>query len=114
MEIEKQSIKEWRNTLNSVDPKSKNAKIAKRILKLASLPRRRRVIVDLKKLSQIANEGESVIVPGKVLSTGPVAKKFSLSAIEYSASATKKLKDAGCTIVKLGDALKAEKPKLVI
>lgn len=112
--MEKQSIHEWARLLEGIDPKSKNARVAKRILKLAMLPRRRRVTVDLNQLTRYANKDENIVVPGKILGTGYIGKAFPIAAMECSESAKLKLKHAGCSMVSLEEMLKKEKLKVII
>lgn len=112
--MEKQSVKEWIRALQGVDPKSKNAKVAARILRLASLPRRKRVVVDLNKLDRYAKAEENVVVPGKILGTGSLEKALHISAIDLSEASEKKLKSAGCNVLGLNEMLKKENVRVIM
>lgn len=112
--MEKQRTKEWISILEKIDPKSGNAGLASRMIRLVALPRRQRVKVDLKKLNTSAEVGSNMVVPGKILGTGSIDKKFTFTAIEISLPALMKLKDAGCTPVHISEMLKKENLKLVI
>jgi len=100
--------------MDSVKQDGKNAGLSRRISRIASLPRRRRVTVSLKKLNEHVSASENVIVPGKVLSTGVPDKKFSVSAIEYSEAALKKLRSAGCDVVPIEEMIKRQGVRLII
>ena len=112
--MEKHNVKEWIGVLEKADPKSKSSKVAKRILKLTSLPKRRRVTVNLEKLNMYANADENIVVPGKILAKGNVDKAFHLAAVDWSDSSEKKLKHAGCKLVSLEEMLKRENIKVII
>lgn len=51
--------------------------------------------VNLNKLSRFTEQGDIVIVPGKVLGTGTMNHKITLCAFSLSESAAKKIIDAG-------------------
>ncbi len=112
--IEKSSINEWISALGSVDATAKNIKLIRRIKKFASKPRRQRVVVNLKKLSNVAKDGDNIIVPGKVLAVGKVSSKFNIAAIEYSKDAIEKLKGSGCNIVGIREMLGKKDIRLII
>ncbi len=111
-DIEKTSINSWLEALKGA--KGSNAKLWKDVYKYASKPKRRRVAVNLKKLDRIANNGENIIVPGKILAVGSVSKKFNIAAIEYSADAKSKLSKAGCKMESLQGFLSKKDVRLVI
>lgn len=112
--MEKNSIKRLIENLEKVDKKAKNAKLALKVKKIASLPRRRRISINLEKLNELAKPGENIIVPGKILGTGSVDKAFGIAAIEMSGSSEKKLQEAGCTLVSIEEMLKKENARLLV
>jgi len=57
--------------------------------------RRNRPEVNLTKLNQICKENETVIIPGKVLSTGTLKKSLTVAAASFSMSAVEKIQKAG-------------------
>ncbi len=77
--------------------------IWKRIAELLSRPRKRGVEVNVGKLDKLAQEGDTLIVPGKVLGRGTVSKKFTVIAFAYSDSARERLSKAGCKVELLRD-----------
>jgi large subunit ribosomal protein L18e len=113
--IEKNQINEWLAKLDDIiskEPKRKG--FAEEIKKFASMPRRKRIKVNIRKLDKLAKEGDHIIVPGKVLGIGEVSKKFNISAIEFSQSAIEKLKKGGCNIISIDDAFKAKDARIII
>lgn len=72
------------------------AKKNKNWLKIAhflSTPRRNRLEINLKKIDEIAKNGEKIAIPGKILSVGELNKKVNISAFKISEGAKKKLKE---------------------
>jgi large subunit ribosomal protein L18e len=57
-----------------------------------------RPVINLSRLDRLVNSGDSVIVPGKVLGSGRISKKITVSAYAISSSARAKLEKAGCQI----------------
>ncbi len=92
----------------------KNKKRSAYIVRLMSKPKRQRVSVNLAKLEKLANSGENVIVPGKVLGRGTVTKKINVAAVVYSSDAEKKLKEAGCTVIGIKEMLKKDDVRIII
>jgi len=58
-------------------------------------PSRSRVIVNLSKINRVCDEGETVIVPGKVLAAGELEKNITVIAYQFSGNAKKKIADKG-------------------
>lgn len=77
--------------------------IAKRLEK----PTKARVVVNLSRIDRYANEGDTVLVPGKLLAAGAITKKVKVAAYSYSAAAVEKIVQAGgecVSIESLADA----------
>ncbi len=66
----------------------------KRIATDLEKPSRQRRVVNLWKLDQYAKEGETIVVPGKVLGDGELTKQVVVAAHSFSSEAKKKLKSA--------------------
>ncbi len=77
-----------------------------RIANLASLPRRKRIEKNLDEIDKIAKEGDTVVIPGKVLGGGMIKKKIRVCALSFSLEAVRKLKEMKCEIVSLESELK--------
>jgi large subunit ribosomal protein L18e len=73
-------------------------------------PTRNRRIVNLSKINRYSKENETIIVPGKVLGSGILDHKLTISAYQFSDSAKEKIVKAGATIIPLNDLIK-ESPK---
>lgn len=106
---ERNDLKAWLAVLSSRKGKEEKAFID-RIYRLASKPKRSRVSVNLFKLEKVSGEGDSIIVPGKVLSVGKLTHKVRIAALDYSSAAQKAIEESGSKIVSLEEMLK-EKPK---
>jgi len=80
--------------------------IAKRLEK----PRRNWAETNLSKLDRYAADGETIIVPGKVLGAGNISKKITVAAYSFSAAAESAIVAAGGKVMTISD-LMAENPK---
>ena len=81
----------------------------KRIALDLERPTRQRRVVNLSRINRHTKEDEIIIVPGKVLGTGMLNHKLTISAYQFSDQAKDKLEKAGVEIVSLLD-LSKEKP----
>ncbi|MDE1810721.1 MAG: 50S ribosomal protein L18e [Candidatus Micrarchaeota archaeon] len=114
LNIEKTQLKDWLATLSEASKGERYANLWKRVYRLSAVPARRRHSVNLYKVNENTEEGANVIVPGKVLSIGPMDHKVTISAIEFSAQALAALKEANCKIVPLREMTKAQKVQVII
>ena len=73
-------------------------------------PERLRPVVNVAKLERLCNDGETILVPGKVLSYGNIAKKLKVSALAFSKAAKEKIEKAGGKTLTLRELVK-ENPK---
>ncbi len=72
-------------------------------------PRRKAAAVNLFKINKVANAGETVVVPGKVLSVGSLDKRLKIAAFSFSQKAEEKIKAASGEILQLEELL--QKPQ---
>ena len=77
-----------------------------RISEILSSPRRNRVEKNLSVINNEAKEGESVVIPGKVLSVGDIDKKMKVIALKFSSNAQDKILKAGGKISTILDEIK--------
>jgi large subunit ribosomal protein L18e len=70
-------------------------KLAKLALKTSSSKR----VVNLTQINDVTKEGEVIVVPGKILGTGNVSHKITLSSFSISNSAAKKIIESGGNII---------------
>ncbi len=76
--------------------------IAERLLK----SRRRRIAVNLSRLSRHTSRNETVAVPGKVLATGEMTHPVTVAAYAFSGKAQEKIKAAKGKCVSFSDLAK--------
>ena len=69
--------------------------IWKRVAEDLEKSNRNRRIVNVYSIERNSKEGETVVVPGKVLGTGEISKKVTVAAYNFSDSAYKKIKENG-------------------
>ncbi|MBI2630481.1 50S ribosomal protein L18e [Candidatus Pacearchaeota archaeon] len=62
---------------------------------------RNRIGVNLDKIDKNTKEGDTVVIPGKVLSNGEISKKIRVVAFKFSSEAEKKLKNKKCEMVSI-------------
>lgn len=72
-------------------------------------PTRQRRVVNLSKINRFARDDEVIIVPGKVLGSGELEHKLTISAYQISDQAKDKIQKAGAKIIPLLE-LSKEKP----
>ena len=70
-------------------------KIWKRLATDLERPTRIRRKINVYKIDKYAKEGETIVVPGKVLGTGDLTKKVNVAAFTFSESAVKKISENG-------------------
>lgn len=76
------------------------------VASLLSYPKRKQINKNLDEIDKESKEGDTMIVPGKVLGNGEISKRIRISAIGFSESARKKLKARKCEIVSIRDEIK--------
>ena len=81
----------------------------KRIALDLEKPTRQRRIVNLSKINRYTKENEIIVVPGKVLGSGMLNHKLTISAYQFSDQAKDKIEKAGAKIITLLE-LSKEKP----
>ena len=79
------------------------------IASLLASPTRRRIRKNLDEIDKEAKEGETIIVPGKVLGQGSINKKIKVVALSFSESAKEKLKKAKCETVQVKEEFEKSK-----
>lgn len=89
--IKKQSRKKTNQELvETILKAAKNEKWID-VARIISGPRRNRVELNLEKINEVAEDGETVLIPGKVLSQGEISKKIKIVALGFSENAREKL-----------------------
>ncbi|MGQ0791508.1 MAG: 50S ribosomal protein L18e [Nitrosopumilaceae archaeon] len=77
------------------------SKLAKLALKTSSAKR----VVNLTKINDVTKENDVIVVPGKVLGTGNVLHKVTLSSFSISNSAAKKIIESGGKIISFSEMI---------
>ena len=95
--------KELQNTI--VQLRRSKAAIWKRVAEDLSSPTRQRRTVNLIDINKHIKEGETAIVPGKVLGVGNITKKVTIAAFSYSDAARDKITQAGGKAISLPEAI---------
>jgi len=72
-----------------------------------STPKRKMAKINIFEINKQAKEGDTIVVPGKVLGTGEIDKKIKIVALSFSAKALKKLKKTGSQAIKIKDEIKS-------
>ena len=78
----------------------------KRVKELLERPTRKRAEITVKRLGQIAKDGETLAVAGKVMGSGKTGK-FTVGAFAFTKGAEKSLKENGCKMMSLNALVKA-------
>ena len=81
--------------------------IWKRVVSELSRSRRDRVEVNVSKLEAYAEDGATILVPGKVLGTGALSKKLTVAAFSFSGSAKKLIAGAGGRAISIDSLCKS-------
>ena len=92
------------NQLKKASVKNK-APIWSKLAKLALKPKSAKRVVNLKKINELTKESDVVIVPGKILATGNIDHKISLSSFSISNSAAKKIIESGGKILSFSEII---------
>tara|TARA_Y100000310_G_scaffold103306_1_gene101652 strand:+ start:459 stop:815 length:357 start_codon:yes stop_codon:yes gene_type:complete len=66
----------------------------KRVMRDLKKPSRQRRMVNVYKIDKFARDGETILVPGKVLSVGTISKKVDVAAVNFSEEARRKIEEA--------------------
>jgi large subunit ribosomal protein L18e len=73
-------------------------------------PTSMRPAVNLSKIDKYARDGETILVPGKILSMGTLSKKITVAAYNFSHTAVEKIKASGSDAISI-DELARKNPK---
>jgi len=76
------------------------------IANILSGSRRNRIDINLEKIDEQTTAGDTIVVPGKVLSLGEIDKKLRVCALNFSEKAREKLLNSKCEVVSILDEIK--------
>ncbi|MBC7114609.1 MAG: 50S ribosomal protein L18e [Archaeoglobi archaeon] len=86
------------------------AKIWKDIAERLEGPSRNYAEVNVGKIARYASEGETVLIPGKLLGSGEIDFPVTVAALSFSESARKKIREAGGRCIRI-EELMEENPE---
>ena len=69
----------------------KKQNLWKRVASDLEKPTRQRRVVNISRIQRYAKDNETIIVPGKVLSSGEISKKVNVTALSFSDKAKQKI-----------------------
>jgi large subunit ribosomal protein L18e len=78
----------------------------KNVAKKLSAARRRKVVVNVGELNMYAKDGETIVVPGTVLSNGKLEKPLTIAAWRFSPAAAGKIRKAKGSALTIEELLK--------
>lgn len=87
--------------LLELEAKALQSPFWKRAVNDLSRASRQRRTVNIYKIDKYAREGETILVPGKVLSLGNLSKKVAVAALNFSAQARNKITAANGTVLSI-------------
>ena len=82
------------------------ANIWREIAKRLDAPRKNYAEVNLSKIDRYANEGETILVPGKVLGSGALSLPVKIAALDFSEAAVSKITGANGTCMTIEDLVR--------
>lgn len=85
---------------------AKKQKAWQSIAQAVSGSRKKYSSVNLGRINEECESGDTIIIPGKVLGNGDLNKKIKICAIYFSSSAIHKIKDSKSEMIKLVDEIK--------
>src|SRR3989338_3851999 len=92
--------------LHELKVKAVTSRFWKRIVEDLEKPTRQRRIVNVYTIDQVAQNGETIIVPGKVLSLGNLSKKVNVAAFQCSSEARQKIAHANGRVLTITELIK--------
>ena len=104
--IEKQMQKKNSTELVKTIIAAKKNKAWIKVAEILSGPRRKRMDINLEEINEKTKEGESILVPGKVLSQGEIGKKIKIIALNFSDKAKEKLLKSKCEVSSILEEIK--------
>lgn len=88
---------------------AKKNKAWKKISNLLLRVRRKQITMNLEEIDSKAKEGDTIVVPGKVLGTGNLSKKLKIVSFSISSSAREKMKKTKSEYAGIEDEIRKNK-----
>lgn len=113
MQMQRKTSSDLRSTI-SLALKNKNWNP---IAQMLSTPTRNHAAVNLSDIEKKTSVGDTVVIPGKILSLGEISKKIRICALSFSSGALQKIKKTKSEIVSIAEEInknpKAEGIKII-
>lgn len=106
-QLQRKSNQELVKTIISMKKKEKWLPIAETL----SGPRRKRKAINLNEIDKNTKAGETILIPGKVLSQGEITKKIRIAALNFSEKTKEKIKKSGADYLSIEELIK-ENPSM--
>jgi large subunit ribosomal protein L18e len=78
----------------------------KRLASDLEKPTRQRKIVNLGRINRFTSDGETIVVPGKVLAAGELQRKITIAAWQFSEDAVEKIQKANGKAITINELMK--------
>ena len=79
----------------------------KEVAEILSGPRRKNNVFNLEGIEKEAKVGETIVIPGKVLSQGEITKKIKIAALSFSEKSMEKLLKSGSQVLSIAEEIKS-------
>ena len=89
--------------------KDNDAPIWRTVAEALEKPTRKRITVNVSKINRHTNEGDVVVVPGKVLGAGRIDHAVTVAALSFSEQAIRKIKEAGGRVLNILELVEENK-----
>ena len=89
--------------------KENDAPIWRTIAEALEKPTRKRITVNVSKINRHTNEGDVVVIPGKVLGAGRMDHAVTVAALSFSEQAIRKIKEAGGRVLNILELVEENK-----
>ena len=104
--IEKQMQRKKNQELVETIIATKKKKELFKIAEILSSSRKNKININIEKINKEAKQGDTIVVPGKVLSQGDIDKKIKVIALSFSEKAKDKLLKSKCEVSNILEEIK--------
>ncbi|WP_423792261.1 50S ribosomal protein L18e [Methanocaldococcus indicus] len=89
-----------------IESHKNDAKIWRAVAEKLDKPRRKRIEVNISRINRYTEDGDVVVVPGKVLGAGKLEKKVVVAAYAFTEKARRLIKEAGGEAISIEELIK--------
>ena len=87
---------------------AENINLWKRLASDLEKPTRQRRQVNLSRINRFTKDGETIVVPGKVLASGDLQRKVTIAAWQFSQQALEKIEKSNSKAISIAELIKAD------